>query len=69
MNDLDGSLKKSDLNYRIIGIYEQIKPHALKVQRSMTEKQSMSRHYRNCAFHKFTDISEVLQPLPSAKLA
>ena len=37
--------------------------------RSITEERGMSRHEQKCAFEKFADISKVLQPLPSAKLA
>ena len=36
---------------------------------SITEEQGMSRHEQECAFEKFADISNVLQPLPSAKMA
>ena len=36
---------------------------------SIAEEQGMSRHEQKCAFEKFADISEVLQPLPSVKMA
>ena len=35
----------------------------------MTEERSMSRHEWERAFEKFADISKMLQPSPSAKMA
>ena len=36
---------------------------------SITEERSMLRDEQKCVFKKFVDISKVLQPLPSAKMA
>ena len=71
MNDFDGSLKKSDLNYRVIGTCKQIKPCILKVHNGQWLKSKACQGINKivCAFDKFTDISKVLQPLLSAKLA
>ena len=35
----------------------------------MTEKRGVSLHKRRVFFNKFVDVSEVLEPSPSARMA